>query len=250
MAKKSNYPLPVSADFKVKELANYEYGAKRKNNPEVGLVTPDTDPEAGKTTWAFDPHLAPELRFDSQGVRQQVESLLAEIQATTKLIGKLAAKGATDELKVAQTHLDTAVEKLKKLQAPFLAWTGKAERTSFEVDTVSLHVHEKIDPARVVQTLRSEEAKAGPVQGDLFDHAFKQESLREAVDFYKHERGWANRLVAGDFRPPGICSATAMKSSVSNPAYFPCSFISLIGHAGKHGARPPVSISTTKAACT
>ena len=61
------------------EVGTYEYSAARKNNPEVGLVTPDTDPEAGKTTWAFDPQLAPELKFDSQGIRQQVETLLAEI---------------------------------------------------------------------------------------------------------------------------------------------------------------------------
>ena len=198
MAKKSKYPFPTSSDLSVKEVATYEYSATRKNNPEVGLVTPDTDPEAGKTTWAFDPHLAPELKFDSQGIRQQVETLLAEIQAESAKLGEFAVLGSTDELKATRARLIAATDKLKKLQTPFLAWTGKAERTSFEVDTVSLHVHEKIDPARVVQTLRSDEAKAGPVQGDLFDHAFKRESLREAVDFYKHERGWANRLVAGD----------------------------------------------------
>lgn len=198
MAKKSKYPVPTSSDLSVKEVATYEYSATRKNDPEVGLVTPDTDPEAGKTTWAFDPHLAPELKFDSQGIRQQVEALLAAIQTESAKLGELAVLGATDELRATRARLVTATDKLKKLQSPFLAWTGKAERTSFEVDTVSLHVHEKIDPARVVQTLRSDEAKTGPVQGDLFDHAFKQESLREAVDFYKHERGWANRLVAGD----------------------------------------------------
>ncbi len=198
MAKKSKSPAPTSSDFAPKEVAAYEYASKRKNNPEVGLVTPDTDPEAGKTTWAFDPHLAPELKFDSQGIRQQVETLIADIQSESARLGELAVLGAADEMRATRARLVGATEKLKKLQAPFLAWTGKAERTSFEVDTVSLHVHEKIDSARVVQTLRSEEAKAGPVQGDLFDHAFKQESLREAVDFYKHERGWANRLVAGD----------------------------------------------------
>ena len=198
MAKKYSRSSRDTADSSVKEVVAYEYGTKRKNNPEVGLVTPETDPEAGKATWAFDPHLAPELHFDAQGIRQQVEGLLAEIQAGSIQLTELAARGATDELKAVQIQLAAAMDKLKKLQAPFLVWTGKAERTAFEVDTVSLHVHEKIDPARVVQTLRSEEAKAGPVQGDLFDHAFKQESLREAVDFYKHERGWANRLVAGD----------------------------------------------------
>jgi adenine-specific DNA-methyltransferase len=196
--KGSKRAAPATTGVSVKEVAAYEYAAKRKNNPEVGLVTPNTDPEAGKTTWTFDPHLAPELRFDSQGIRQQVEGLLAEIEAGTAQVAELSAKGAADELKTAQVRVAAAVAKLKKLQAPYLAWTGKAERTSFEVDTVSLHVHEKIDPARVLQTLRSEEVKAGPVQGDLFDHAFRQESLREAVDFYKHERGWANRLVAGD----------------------------------------------------
>ena len=29
---------------------------------------------------------------------------------------------------------------------PQLQWAGKAERVSFDVDTVSLHVHERIDP--------------------------------------------------------------------------------------------------------
>jgi len=209
MAKKLTYPTPTPSDSSVKEVAAYEYSAKRRNNPEVGLVTPDTDPEAGKTAWAFDPHLAPELHFDSQAVREKFEALVAEFGAVSARLEDMAEQAKEQEiedenlllidyLRAESKRLEVALSSLRKLQAPFLAWTGKAERTSFEVDTVSLHVHEKIDPARVVQTLRSEEAKAGPVQGDLFEHAFKQESLREAVDFYKHERGWANRLVAGD----------------------------------------------------
>ncbi len=32
---------------------------------------------------------------------------------------------------------------------PQLQWTGKAEHASFEVPTVSLHVHERIDPQRL-----------------------------------------------------------------------------------------------------
>ena len=78
MAKKLTYPTPTPSDSSVKEVAAYEYSAKRRNNPEVGLVTPDTDPEAGKTTWAFDPHLAPELHFDSRAVREKFEALVAE----------------------------------------------------------------------------------------------------------------------------------------------------------------------------
>ena len=30
---------------------------KRANNPPVGLVTPETDPDAGKETYVYDPHL-------------------------------------------------------------------------------------------------------------------------------------------------------------------------------------------------
>jgi len=43
-----------------------------------------------------------------------------------------------------------ALEQLKRQSAPYLNWTGKAERTSFDVDTVSLHVHERIDPASIL----------------------------------------------------------------------------------------------------
>jgi adenine-specific DNA-methyltransferase len=34
---------------------------KRPNNPPVGLVTPATDQDAGKKTYAYDPHLDPAL---------------------------------------------------------------------------------------------------------------------------------------------------------------------------------------------
>src|SRR6516164_6988799 len=37
---------------------------------------------------------------------------------------------------------------------PSLQWTGKAERTSFEVPTVSLHVHERIDSRTIIEAVR------------------------------------------------------------------------------------------------
>ena len=43
-----------------------------------------------------------------------------------------------------------ALEQLKRMAEPYLDWAGKAERTSFEIDTVSLHVHERIDPATIL----------------------------------------------------------------------------------------------------
>ena len=77
---------------------------------------------------------------------------------------------------------------------PQLQWAGKAEHTSFEVPTVSLHVHERIDPKTIIDTVTKE--KTGPAQMSLFKT--EQKPLREAIDFYKHKEGWSNRLIAGD----------------------------------------------------
>jgi adenine-specific DNA-methyltransferase len=120
-------------------IESYQHRDKQRiNNPPVGLVTPDTDPDAGaKRTYAYDPHLDPQLQ-----------------------------------------------------------WAGKAEHTSFEVPTVSLHVHERIDPRTIIEAVKRRNGD-GPVQGSLFE-AERQEPLRQAVEFYKHAHGWSNRLIAGD----------------------------------------------------
>lgn len=76
---------------------------------------------------------------------------------------------------------------------PQLQWAGKAEHTSFEVPTVSLHVHERIDPKTIIETVKKEKDDGG--QMSLFS---EKKPLREAIDFYKHKEGWTNRLIAGD----------------------------------------------------
>ena len=76
---------------------------------------------------------------------------------------------------------------------PQLQWAGKAEHTSFEVPTVSLHVHERIDPKTIIETVKKEKDNGG--QMSLFS---EKKPLREAIDFYKHKEGWTNRLIAGD----------------------------------------------------
>lgn len=77
---------------------------------------------------------------------------------------------------------------------PQLQWAGKAEHTSFEVPTVSLHVHERIDPNSIIDTVKKEHT--GPKQLSLFET--NEKPLREAIDFYKHKENWSNRLIAGD----------------------------------------------------
>lgn len=122
-------------------IESYEHRDKeRVNNPPVGLVTPTTDPDAGqqKKTYAYDPHLDPQL-----------------------------------------------------------VWAGKAEHTSFEVSTVSLHVHERIDPRTIIEAVRKCKENSQPVLPGLFEEE-RHEPLRNAIEFYKHKHGWSNRLIAGD----------------------------------------------------
>jgi adenine-specific DNA-methyltransferase len=170
------------------QIIAYRHPDKRVNNPEVGMVTPATDPDAGNSKWSYDPHLDPSLNFDR--TRSSIEAL----------IDTALSSGDAD-------HMRDALAELKRLQSPYLNWSGKAERTSFEVDTVSLHVHERVDPASILSAVRkamNAEGKAGSkgaekaIQPGLFDAPFENLPLRDAIDFYRHERGWANRLIAGD----------------------------------------------------
>ena len=127
--KKSSTKRPIeSYDHRDKE---------RVNNPPVGLVTPDTDQGDGARSYAFDPHLDPQLD-----------------------------------------------------------WAGKAEHTSFEVPTVSLHVHERIDPRSIVEAVRKYDSTKP--QLSLFAAPEENPPIRQAIEFYKHRHNWTNRLVAGD----------------------------------------------------
>jgi len=112
---------------------------KRANNPHVGLVTSTTDKEVGKKTYAYDPHLDPQLQ-----------------------------------------------------------WAGKAEHTSFEVATISLHVHERIDPKTIIEATRKVGRSTSDEQLPLFELKEENPPLREALDFYRHPHKWSNRLIAGD----------------------------------------------------
>ena len=114
-------------------------GQERLNNPPVGLVSPDTDSDAGRKTYEYDPHLDPQLQ-----------------------------------------------------------WAGKSEHTSFEVPTVSLHVHERIDPRTIIEAARKRNGAGAPIQGSLFDLPAENPPLRSAIEFYQHRHNWSNRLVAGD----------------------------------------------------
>ena len=124
-----------------KEIEQYDHkGKERTNIPPVGLVTPDTDRDMGQKSYAYDPHLDPTLEFDSQ--RSAIENIIDN---------GLCAESLEDAR--------AALSELQQRQEPYLDWTGKAEHTSFDVTTVSLHVHERIDPLTIIEAVRKKDDK-------------------------------------------------------------------------------------------
>nr|VFK66803.1 MAG: hypothetical protein BECKUNK1418G_GA0071005_11091 [Candidatus Kentron sp. UNK]VFK72223.1 MAG: hypothetical protein BECKUNK1418H_GA0071006_11021 [Candidatus Kentron sp. UNK] len=201
-------------------IESYRHQDKRRvNNPPVGLVTSGTDPDDGakKKTYAFDPHLDPEMRWDGRP-DARLDELLANLAALATEIGdaarKLEAALGESDLKRArktQSRLDAAHARLREtergllsLRQPYLAWAGKAERLSFPVPTVSLHVHERIDPRAIIEAVRKRSAGVSPANGNpggtqldlpLFDSPRENLPLHQAIDFYRHPHGWSNRAV-------------------------------------------------------
>jgi len=162
-----------------KPIEQYDHKDKtRVNNPPVGLVDEHTDKDAGKKKYAYDPHIDPALQFDHQ--RSLIENIIDNGLAAEEL----------DQAKA-------ALAELKKRQEPYLNWAGKAERTSFEVPTVSLHVHERIDPRTIIEAVRKRNGQ-NYEQMSLFHSPEENPPIREAIEFYKHRHNWSNRLIAGD----------------------------------------------------
>jgi len=165
---------------KNKEIGQYDHTDKeRLNNPPVGLVTAETDRDMPKKRYSYDPHLDPQLNCDARKLRDDFEEMLR------------AAMDENDPEKRAEI-----LEPIIKASQPWLEWAGKKEHTTFDVDTVSLHVQERIDPYRVIGEVRK--AKQQSNLNLFFDSKENNPPLREAIEFYKHRMNWTNRMVAGD----------------------------------------------------
>ncbi len=79
---------------------------------------------------------------------------------------------------------------------PQLVWTGKKEAgNEFEVSTVPIYVQENITPEAIIARLKlgTEEN----LQMLLFGETAEQQ-FTKAVEFYKHEDNWRNRMILGD----------------------------------------------------
>lgn len=126
---------------KKRNIKNYNHSGKRKNIPEVGLVSSVTDKVDGKANYSFDPYLDPQLQ-----------------------------------------------------------WSGKIEKNQLEIDNVSLHVHEKIDPKTLIENLKNQNSENinESLQLNFFDNPNFEKPINKVLQFYKHDQDWSNRLIAGD----------------------------------------------------
>jgi hypothetical protein len=119
-----------------KPIEQYEHRDKeRLNNPPAGLVSAQTDRLNGRQTYAYDPHLDPQLQ-----------------------------------------------------------WAGKAEHMSFQVPTVSLHVHERIDPLSIIEAVRKR-------QQDTSEARAKRGFLDEWVCAVNAQGGFGRWRAAVSYNP-------------------------------------------------
>ena len=156
------------------KYADYRHEATRKNNPSAAFASQGRVNEMPKRRYFYDPHLPPVLRFDDEGESDRLPALLQE--ATRRALSE-------DEAKI-------IAEALANRQ-PWLEWTGKREKRWFEVDPVAIHTHERVSALAAMRI-----AARSDVQRGLW--ADPEQSYHEAVQFYKHDVPWANRLILGD----------------------------------------------------
>ncbi|MCE2917399.1 MAG: site-specific DNA-methyltransferase, partial [Rubrivivax sp.] len=149
--------------------------AKRKNIPPAGLEAQGRVEEAPTVRFEYNPHLPPVLRFaDDPAAADRLPQLLATARERAL---------SADEAAVLAAAL--------RRHEPWLEWAGKRERPWFEVEPPALHIHERVSTQAMLRVLARED-----VNRDLF--ADPQQSYAEAVQFYKHDVDWSNRMILGD----------------------------------------------------
>ena len=117
------------------------------------------------------------LRFDSSGAADEYFELLD--QAKLRRLTEDEARRLRDALSVHE---------------PWLEWAGKQEsdkRGTFDVDPVALHIHERVSAQAILKIAARQD-----VERTLFGDP--EQAYHEAVQFYRHDMDWTNRLILGD----------------------------------------------------
>ena len=167
---------PATSGTKTGEpVVDYRHkGVTRLNIPPAGLAARGQIVKEQKIKYAYNPHLAPALRFDATGKADNIEDLIRK-----------AGKQKLDPAELA------ILEEAFRNHEPWLEWAGKREQQWCVADPVALHIHERISTQAILKVARRQD-----VERDLF--ADPEHEYREAVQFYKHPMDWTNRMILGD----------------------------------------------------
>jgi adenine-specific DNA-methyltransferase len=182
-------PGRASSRKKAPRIARNTDGSRADSytHPEAQLATrPDVGTQAGfrkkkpARNYKYDSSLSPALDWDGQNpARERGEKLIADILAADSLG---AAKAAAAEL--------------ENLSRPFLDWSGKAERLSFDVPTLPLFVHERLSTQAILETLKRHRRDEQEML-DLFGDP-RRSITDQVLRAYEHKDKWVNRLLLGD----------------------------------------------------
>ncbi len=108
--------------------------------------------------YRYDSSLAPELVWDEGNpAREDAEKLIAELSDHGLKLAELAMQAPSKERDAEIQRLEKAIREAKRalatMSGPFLNWTGKAERPSFEVPTLPLFIHERLSTKVILESL-------------------------------------------------------------------------------------------------
>lgn len=182
-------------------VQDYRHKQQTAARPEAGAA-PRFRAKKESTTYLYDSSLSPALEWDMAPARETASWLLAAIEDVAALPDQTfpaprELRGADGNLLLRVTGLQDALAALKRIQAPFLNWTGKAERLSFEVPTLPLFVHERLSTEVIVKTLEGHRKRAD--QADMFSlFTDPQLPMSAQVNAYAYPSGWVNRMILGD----------------------------------------------------
>lgn len=156
----------------------------------------------------------PALKTNNNEVKKMPRKAKAVVDDTSKMRDVETYthddKKRTNNPPVGMAQHDRSEEKVKTYQYdphldPTLQWAGKAEGTSFEVPTSSIHIHESIKPLNIIARVTKEYSHAldGQMEGQIsmFEAETPAERMRrrrESIEFYQHGVDWTNRMIAGD----------------------------------------------------
>src|SRR3989338_1972380 len=172
--------------------------------PDVG-TQPQFRKKKPPVTYRYDSSLSPSLEWDGQNsAREMGEWLISMIEKASSLpsphtFDKPQEFSNSSGQAVATVRgLHDAVEQLKQLGKPFLNWTGKAERLSFDVPTLPLFVHERLSTKAIIETLKGHKKKTA--QADMFDLLgdMQRPVTDQVLKAYEYRDKCVNRMVLGD----------------------------------------------------